>query len=178
MNWFGYRLDVPSADPETPLTIEEYRWCMRVFVRADLLRRFTPLWTGDLSPARRNFELFSERCHGKDDPSVEIHDAGLGPLRRFGVLVVREALAEVKAVNPMLVVRPTLPEGVDVGGLTEDVPVREAQSILYFLGFGPGEADGRVGPGTSEAVRSFQDALITARGRSGLTDPRVCHVMG
>lgn len=46
--------------------------------------------------------------------------------------------------------------------------VQTVQGRLYSLGYDPGGLDGRYGPGTAEAVRSFQTAQgLTADGRTG-----------
>ncbi|MDR1314069.1 MAG: peptidoglycan-binding protein [Deltaproteobacteria bacterium] len=100
-----------------------------------------------------------ERCYGKSPEGDAEFGEAFGALRRFGVVVVREALDDARAANPLLAIRPvTLPEA-SPAGLGESVPALEAQKILDFLRFGPLEHDGRIGPLTRASLRSFQDEV-------------------
>lgn len=132
---------------------------MREFLRSDVLFRFVPLWGGDFGPAKASLGRFQQRCAEKVPSGDAAFNEAFGPLHRFGVLVVREALDEARAANPTLAIRPAPPEELLTEGWTETVTVMEAQRILDFIGFGPLEHDGRMGPMTSSSLRAFQDAV-------------------
>jgi hypothetical protein len=141
------------------MSLGEYRWCMREFVRGDVMFRFMPLWGGDLAPLGASLDRWRERCRDKIPPDDAARDEVFGPLRRFGVMVVRDALDEVRGANPTLAMREKMSAAPLPEGWTDAVTVLEAQGILDFIGFGPLGHDGKMGAITRSSIRAFQDAV-------------------
>ncbi|MDR3155218.1 MAG: peptidoglycan-binding protein [Deltaproteobacteria bacterium] len=155
----AYELKIPPIAQGEPLSVEELRWCLREIVRTDVLLSFAPLRNSDIGPLKGKSAGFYERCLSKTAQEIWDREAALGPLRRFGIIVVKEALGEARVSNPDLVFRSFRPPGNNADGFVHEITVREAQGILAYIGFGPVIEDGIIGPVTLSALKNFQDTV-------------------
>ncbi|MDR1037735.1 MAG: hypothetical protein LBT40_14585 [Deltaproteobacteria bacterium] len=176
----------PSGVEGETLSVKEYRWCIRQLVRTGILHRFAP--EGEDPASAREARVSLERwCGGTPEEGMTVEEL-LGPGRRLGTQVVREALAEARELNPGLAMRadavaefapggPAYADEAEVRAILEYLRllpaggVREAPGPDVDPGSGPDAdpgpgPDAAPGPGTDTASdhgpSSGEGALRTA----------------
>ncbi|MDR1037742.1 MAG: peptidoglycan-binding protein [Deltaproteobacteria bacterium] len=136
-------------------------WCIREYARLDSGAPYV-LTEAEALEWRGRQDTVIGLCREAWDIEGAYRDA-YATLAAFGLGILAEDLRRVRERNPGLVTTaPDPPPGP--GGRRHDV--REAQTILNLLGFGPLVVDGRFGPSTSASIRAFQETVgVRATGK-------------
>jgi peptidoglycan hydrolase-like protein with peptidoglycan-binding domain len=112
--------------------------------------------------ARVNALRNANACSDRNAPDDAI-DRATAAVFPEGVRMVAQAVTEVRALNPMLVLNGLVPAQAPGGRREMGI---EAQRLLAVRGFDPGPADGIFGRRSAAALTAFQQALgVTATGK-------------
>jgi hypothetical protein len=145
----------PSVDTDNILSIAEIRWCVRGGIEIEAMRG---VFTSNEGIGKFNVIVddYNSRCG-----SYRYREGNLGLAQRqvneWRAAIEAEAEGKARQMDRLASLSSSTPSSSFSGETGPDkTMVKEVQMLLRVLRFGPGVADGIVGPQTEGAVRAFQ----------------------
>ncbi|AHI33423.1 hypothetical protein AU15_20940 [Marinobacter salarius] len=145
----------PSVGTNNVLSIAEIRWCVRGGMEIEAMRGVFSSNDG-VDKFNAIVDDYNRRCG-----SYRYREGNLGLAQRqveeWRVAIENEAKDKARQMDQIASTSTTAPSS-SLSGDTgpSKAMVKEVQMLLRVLRFGPGVADGIMGPRTEEAVRAFQ----------------------